>query len=79
MENNTHKLAPEFVPIVDAIEAHLIGKRYAITLTLSAYFAGGHVLLEDIPGVGKTTLAKQFCSVLGLEFGRIQFTSDMLQ
>ena len=78
MENNTHKLAPEFVPIVDAIEAHLIGKRYAITLTLSAYFAGGHVLLEDIPGVGKTTLAKQFCSVLGLEFGRIQFTSDML-
>ncbi|MBL0721963.1 MAG: AAA family ATPase [Sulfurovum sp.] len=73
-----YKLAPEFVPIVNAIEAHLIGKRYAITLTLSAYLAGGHVLLEDIPGVGKTTLAKQFCAVLGLDFGRIQFTSDML-
>jgi len=71
-------LAPEFVPIVDAIESQLIGKRHAITLTLAAYFAGGHVLLEDIPGVGKTTLAKQFCAVLGLDFGRIQFTSDML-
>ncbi len=78
MKNTKHKLAPEFIPIVDAIEAHLIGKRYAISLTLSAYLAGGHVLLEDIPGVGKTTLAKQFCAVLGLDFGRIQFTSDML-
>ncbi len=78
MKNIKYKLAPEFVPIVNAIEAHLIGKRYAITLTLSAYLAGGHVLLEDIPGVGKTTLAKQFCAVLGLDFGRIQFTSDML-
>lgn len=72
------KLAPEFVEIVDAIEAHLVGKRDVISLTLAAYFAGGHVLLEDIPGVGKTTLAKYFCSVMGLEFGRVQFTSDML-
>jgi len=45
---------------------------------LAAYFAGGHVLLEDIPGVGKTTLAKTFAMVMGLEFGRIQFTSDLL-
>ncbi len=72
------KLAPEFTPVVDAIEVHLIGKRKAITLTLAAYFAGGHVLLEDIPGVGKTTLAKSFSQVLGLDFGRIQFTSDLL-
>ena len=72
------KLASEFIPIVDAIERHLIGKRHAITLTLAAYFAGGHVLLEDIPGVGKTTLAKYFATVMGLEFGRIQFTSDLL-
>jgi len=42
--NNT--LSPEFVPIVDAVEAHLLGKRHAITLTLAAFFAGGHVLLE---------------------------------
>jgi len=78
MKNTDKTLAPEFTHIVDAIETHLIGKRHIISLTLSAYFAGGHVLLEDIPGVGKTTLAKRFCSVLGLAFGRIQFTSDML-
>jgi len=78
MKNTDETLDLEFTPIVDAIESHLIGKRHAITLTLASYFAGGHVLLEDIPGVGKTTLAKQFCNVLGLDFGRIQFTSDML-
>lgn len=71
-------LAPEFVPIVDAIEADLLGKRHAITLTLAAFFARGHVLLEDIPGVGKTTLAKRFAAAMGLSFGRIQFTSDLL-
>ena len=71
-------LAPEFIPLVDSIETHLLGKRHAITLTLAAFFAGGHVLLEDIPGVGKTTLAKRFASVMGLGFGRVQFTSDLL-
>jgi len=74
--NNT--LAPEFTPVVDAVEAHLLGKRHVITLTLAAFLAGGHVLLEDIPGVGKTTLAKRFAGVMGLDFGRIQFTSDLL-
>ncbi len=72
------ELNPKLVPVVDAIELELIGKRNVITLALTAYFAGGHVLLEDIPGVGKTTLAKRFAEVLGLGFGRIQFTSDML-
>lgn len=71
-------LAPEFTPLVDAIESQLLGKRHVITLTLAAFFAGGHVLLEDIPGVGKTTLAKTFAKVMGLDFGRIQFTSDLL-
>ena len=70
--------AAEFLPVLDAIEAHLLGKRHAVTLTLAAFFARGHLLLEDIPGVGKTTLAKTFAAVLGLPFGRIQFTSDML-
>lgn len=71
-------LDPKFIPVVDAIENRLLGKRHAITLTLAAFFAGGHVLLEDIPGVGKTTLAKRFSEVMGLDFGRIQFTSDLL-
>ncbi len=78
MNKSNDTLAPEFRPIVDAIEEHLIGKRHIITLTLAAFFARGHLLLEDIPGVGKTTLAKQFASVMNLSFGRIQFTSDML-
>ncbi|WP_201353374.1 AAA family ATPase [Hydrogenimonas urashimensis] len=74
----TEKLAPEFVPLVEAVEAHLLGKRHAVTLTLAAFFARGHLLLEDIPGVGKTTLAKTFAAVMGLGFGRVQFTSDLL-
>lgn len=70
--------APEFLPILDAVGTHLLGKQHAVMLTLAAFFAGGHVLLEDIPGVGKTTLAKRFSEVMGLDFGRIQFTSDLL-
>jgi len=73
-----YTISPEFTPIIDAIETHLVGKRETIALSLATFFAGGHLLLEDIPGVGKTTLAKHLSQVLGLDFGRIQFTSDML-
>jgi MoxR-like ATPase len=71
-------ISPEFTPIIDMLEKYLIGKRETIALSLATFFAGGHLLLEDIPGVGKTTLAKHLSQVLGLDFGRIQFTSDML-
>ena len=71
-------IASEFIPIIDAIETYLVGKREPIALSLATFFAKGHLLLEDIPGVGKTTLAKHLSQVLGLDFGRIQFTSDML-
>ena len=71
-------IASEFTPVIDAIEEHLVGKRETISLSLATFFAGGHLLLEDIPGVGKTTLAKHLSQALGLDFGRIQFTSDML-
>jgi len=73
-----YTIASEFTPLIDAIETHLVGKRETIALSLATFFAGGHLLLEDIPGVGKTTLAKHLSHVLGLDFGRIQFTSDML-
>jgi len=73
-----YTISPEFTPIINAIETHLIGKREPIALALATFFARGHLLLEDIPGVGKTTLAKHLSQVLGLHFGRIQFTSDML-
>lgn len=73
-----YTISPEFTPIIDTIETHLVGKRETIALSLATFFAGGHLLLEDIPGVGKTTLAKHLSQALGLDFGRIQFTSDML-
>ncbi len=64
--------------IIDEIEKVLIGKRDKIELAMAAFLSGGHLLIEDMPGVGKTTLAKALAQVLGLEFGRIQFTSDLL-
>ncbi len=73
-----YTLSTEFQPIIHSVEKHLLGKQEVIALSLAAFFARGHLLLEDIPGVGKTTLAKHLCEVLGLSFGRIQFTSDML-
>ncbi len=56
----------------------IIGKPKAIRLAVTAILAGGHLLIEDLPGVGKTTLAQVLARVLGLEFQRIQFTSDLL-
>jgi len=73
-----YTISSEFTPIIDAIEQHLVGKKETIALCLATFFARGHLLLEDIPGVGKTTLAKHLSQVLGLDFSRIQFTSDML-
>lgn len=64
--------------IIDEIEKVVIGKRDKIELAMAAFLSGGHLLIEDMPGVGKTTLAKAIAQVLGLEFGRIQFTSDLL-
>ncbi len=60
------------------IAAVILGKDTEIRLALTALFAGGHLLIEDVPGVGKTTLAKALSRTLGLGFRRIQFTSDLL-
>ena len=56
----------------------VLGKRHQIRLALTCLLAGGHLLIEDVPGVGKTTLAHALAQVLDLDFGRIQFTSDLL-
>jgi len=56
----------------------ILGKERQIRLALACLLAGGHLLIEDLPGVGKTTLAHVLAKLLGLEFHRIQFTSDML-
>ena len=56
----------------------VVGKRRALTLVLAAILAGGHVLLEDFPGLGKTLAARSFAQTLGLNFARAQFTPDLL-
>jgi len=64
--------------LVQEVETVFHGKREVVRLALSALLARGHVLFEDVPGVGKTTLAHALAQTLGLEFRRIQFTSDLL-
>jgi MoxR-like ATPase len=64
--------------VLDEVEVAVVGKRSALELVLSAVLAGGHVLLEDFPGLGKTLAARSFAQTLGLEFTRAQFTPDLL-
>ena len=60
------------------VEKVFVGKRFVVELTITSLIAKGHILIEDVPGVGKTTLAKGLSKALDLDFSRIQFTSDML-
>ncbi|MFC7544834.1 AAA family ATPase [Plantactinospora sp. GCM10030261] len=64
--------------VLDAVGAVVVGKRDALELVLAGILAGGHVLLEDLPGLGKTLTARSFAQALGLDFRRLQFTPDLL-
>lgn len=64
--------------IIDQVSEILLGAEQPIKLAISCLLAGGHLLIEDLPGVGKTTLAQTLAKALGLEFRRVQFTSDLL-
>ncbi|WP_420093302.1 AAA family ATPase [Mycolicibacter nonchromogenicus] len=64
--------------VLDEIERAVVGKRPALTLILTTVLAGGHVLIEDLPGLGKTLIARSFAAALGLDFIRVQFTPDLL-
>jgi len=64
--------------IINFLSAYLHGKSSALELALITFFAKGHLLIEDLPGLGKTTLAIAIAKSLGLDFGRIQCTSDLL-
>ncbi|HEX3004717.1 MAG TPA: MoxR family ATPase [Angustibacter sp.] len=66
------------VRVLDELDRVVVGKREALELVLCAVLAGGHVLLEDLPGVGKTVMARSVARVLGLQFTRVQFTPDLL-
>lgn len=71
---NQHKIAG----IIHSMEKIIVGKREVIEYALITLLAGGHLLLEDVPGVGKTTLAKNLALTIGCGFTRIQFTPDTL-
>ncbi|MGW0433000.1 AAA family ATPase [Micromonospora sp. NPDC003197] len=64
--------------VLDAVGTVVVGKRDALELVLSGILAGGHVLLEDLPGLGKTLTARSFAQALGMDFRRLQFTPDLL-
>lgn len=64
--------------VITEVERAVIGKRAAVRLILTTVLAGGHVLIEDLPGTGKTLIARSFAAALGLDFTRVQFTPDLL-
>ncbi|MFT5209218.1 MAG: MoxR-like ATPase [Flavobacterium sp.] len=63
---------------ISQIGTILLGKEHQIKLSLTCLISGGHLLIEDLPGMGKTTLSQTLAKALGLSFNRIQFTSDLL-
>ena len=64
--------------VLDEVDRAVVGKRESLRLVLSGILAGGHVLMEDFPGLGKTLAARSFAQTLGLDFKRAQFTPDLL-
>jgi MoxR-like ATPase len=71
-------VAAEVAPILREISSVVVGKPESIELTLVAVLAGGHILIEDVPGVGKTTLARALALAIGGSFNRVQCTPDLL-
>jgi MoxR-like ATPase len=65
-------------PALAQLDSLVLGKSHQTRLALACLLARGHLLIEDAPGVGKTTLAHALARTLGLDFHRIQFTSDLL-
>ncbi len=72
------RFAAQLSRLVDQISTIVVGKRPQIEDAVACLLAGGHLLIEDVPGVGKTTLAHALAVSLGLEFRRVQFTADLM-
>jgi len=64
--------------VIAEVERAVVGKRALLEMMMASVLAGGHILLEDFPGLGKTLVARSFATALGLDFKRIQFTPDLL-
>lgn len=77
-ERNSSELRAKCLAALEAVNGIIIGKEEKVREILSAFLADGHIMLEDIPGVGKTTLAVAFSKVLSLECNRVQFTPDVM-
>jgi len=77
-EMNTAAAHQKVDAIITEVEKVIVGKRRELELLLSAMLSGGHILLEDVPGVGKTTLAASLAKSAGLDFKRAQFTPDVM-
>ena len=78
MSNKFMDVAATGQDVLAEVERAVVGKRGLLEMIMTAVLAGGHVLLEDFPGLGKTLIARSFAAVLGLDFKRIQFTPDLL-
>lgn len=78
MASSVTTTAAQCEAVLDEIQRVVVGRRPALTLILIAVLARGHVLIEDLPGLGKTLIARCFAAALGLDFTRVQFTPDLL-
>ncbi|MFF0494420.1 AAA family ATPase [Nocardia sp. NPDC003482] len=73
-----HHVLDDVRAVLGTLDRAVVGRRAALTTILLAVLADGHILIEDLPGLGKTMLARSLATVLGLETARIQFTPDLL-
>ena len=78
LPDNVHDVSTLTSSIIDEVELAVVGKRTALELVLTGLLANGHVLIEDVPGVAKTLIARSLATVTGLAFSRIQFTPDLI-
>jgi len=76
--NTRTRTQPQLARAMGTVNGILLGKERAVRLCFACILARGHLLIEDVPGVGKTTLAQTLAHALGLEYRRVQFTSDLL-